>query len=158
MLSFDMDEIIQMFHGWFVWLSRLHPNPEKIFIWRMFSKLVKLFKLFSAKDWNTENLKSLSLAILNLDHWRSWPFSTSWIRICIFIMPGAQGRIAYEIHSDCFVKLYVYISDYWDKYFDRDQTISTTPIDIQIAPMLSLRQNLYPVRQYLYPARHDLNN
>ena len=92
MLSFDMDEIIQMFHGWFVWLSRLHPNPEKIFIWRMFSKLVKLFKLFSAKDWNTENLKSLSLAILNLDHWRSWPFSTSWIRICIFLMPGGPRK------------------------------------------------------------------
>ena len=87
-----MDEIIQMFHGWFVWLSRLHPNPEKIFIWRMFSKLVKLFKLFSAKDWNTENLKSLSLAILNLDHWRSWPFSTSWIRICIFLMPGGPRK------------------------------------------------------------------
>ena len=118
-----MDEIIQMFHGWFVWLSRLHPNPEKIFIWRMFSKLVKLFKLFSAKDWNTENLKSLSLAILNLDHWRSWPFSTSWIRICILLMPGGprKERIAYYIHSDCFVKLYVYISDYWDNYFDRDQ-------------------------------------
>ena len=87
-----MDEIIQMFHGWFVWLSRLHPNPEKIFIWRMFSKLVKLFKLFSAKDWNTENLQSLSLAILNLDHWQSWPFSTFWIRICIFLMPGGPRK------------------------------------------------------------------
>ena len=150
-----MDEIIQMFHGWFVWLSRLHPNPEKIFIWRMFSKLVKLFKLFSAKDWNTENLKSLSLAILNLDHWRSWPFSTSWIRICIFLMPGGPRKDRLWV---LIVKLYGYISDYWANYFDRDQIIYTTPIDIQIAPMLSLRQNLYPVRQYLYPARHDLNN